>query len=215
MPADTDIGNMALSRLGTRATIADLSENSTEARQVNLWYATVRDDLLGMLDWTFNRVTQPLASSGTPPDRWAYELRLSVGLPEDAGASTSAAGAGPAGTAWPCPSRSRPTAPTRSFVQRGLANAVFGQRVTDPTRFTPAFVLAFVDCLAAAIALADHPEGRPRRAAGRPGTGQRSSRRWPTAPTSSPPTERFQVAKSLAVRGYEDGPLAYLSGAWR
>jgi len=32
MPTDTDIANMALSRLGTRATIADLSENSTEAR---------------------------------------------------------------------------------------------------------------------------------------------------------------------------------------
>ncbi len=71
MPADTDIGNMALSRLGTRATIADLTENSTEARQINLWYATVRDDLQSLVDWNFNRVSQALAASGTPPARWA------------------------------------------------------------------------------------------------------------------------------------------------
>ncbi|TBR28110.1 MAG: hypothetical protein EPO10_14715, partial [Reyranella sp.] len=71
MPADTDIGNMALSRLGTRATIADLTENSTEARQLNLWYATVRDELQSLVDWNFNRVSQALAASGTPPARWA------------------------------------------------------------------------------------------------------------------------------------------------
>ena len=71
MPADTDIGNMALSRLGTRATIADLTENSTEARQINLWYATVRDELQSLVDWNFNRVTQALAASGTPPARWS------------------------------------------------------------------------------------------------------------------------------------------------
>jgi len=71
MPADTDIGNMALSRLGTRATIADLTENSTEARQINLWYTTVRDELQSLVDWNFNRVTQALAPSGSPPARWA------------------------------------------------------------------------------------------------------------------------------------------------
>jgi hypothetical protein len=27
-------------------------------------------------------------------------------------------------------------------------------------------------------------------------------------------TERFQVAESLAVRGYEDAPLAWLNVAW-
>ena len=42
--AEVDLCNRARSRLGTRATIADLSENSTEARQIKLWYATVRDD---------------------------------------------------------------------------------------------------------------------------------------------------------------------------
>ena len=86
MPADTDIANMALSRLGTRATIADLSENSTEARQINLWYATVRDDLQSLVDWNFNRVSQALAASGHPAGALGLELRLSVGLPEDAAA---------------------------------------------------------------------------------------------------------------------------------
>ncbi|HQS17263.1 hypothetical protein [Reyranella sp.] len=151
MPADTDIGNMALSRLGTRATIADLTENSTEARQINLWYATVRDELQSLVDWNFNRVTQALAASGTPPARWAS----SYAYPSDClrmrrlefGAST---------WLWGEPARGFEIASNGSatflYCNEDRVTAVFAQRVVDPARFTPGFTLAFVDCLAAAIA---------------------------------------------------------------
>lgn len=151
MPAETDIANMALSRLGTRATIADLTENSTEARQISLWYATVRDELQSLVDWNFNRVSQALASSGTPPARWAS----SYAYPSDClkmrrldfGTVSWAAG-DPASDFEIASDGSG----TFLYCNEDRVSAVYAQRVTDPARFTPGFVLALVDCLAAAVA---------------------------------------------------------------
>ena len=151
MPADTDIGNMALSRLGTRATIADLTENSTEARQINLWYAPVRDELQSLVDWNFNRVTQALAASGTPPARWS----ASYAYPSDClrmrrldfGASNWRSGEPATGFEIASNGSS-----TFLYCNEDRVTAIYAQRVVDPARFTPGFILAFVDCLAAAIA---------------------------------------------------------------
>lgn len=152
MASDVDIGNMALSRLGTRATIADLTENSTEARQINLWYATVRDDLQSMIDWNFNRVSQALAASGTPPARWAYSYAYPTDCLKirrlDFGSSCWVEG----DPAIPFEIASDGTNQLL-FCNDNVANAVFAQRVADPARFSPSFILAFVDCLAGAIAL--------------------------------------------------------------
>ena len=214
MATDTDIGNMALSRLGTRATIADLTENSTEARQINLWYATVRDDLLGMLDWNFNRVSQPLASSGTPPDRWAY----SYAYPSDCLKMWRLDFGSWYWTRWNGMAIPFEIASdgTNQFLlcNDAIANSVYSQRVTDPNRFSPAFVLAFVDCLAAAVALpitqkGDLAERLARRAQ------DRVEKAMVDSANEQSTTDRFQVAESLAVRGYEDGPLAWLNGIWR
>lgn len=200
MPADTDIGNMALSRLGTRATIADLTENSTEARQINLWYATVRDELLSLVDWNFNRVTQALAASGTPPARWS----ASYAYPSDClrmrrlefGAST---------WMWGEPARDFEIASNGSgtflYCNEDRVTAVFAQRVVDPVRFPPGFVLAFVDCLAAAIAhaitqKADLAERLARRAQDRI---ERAIADSANEGMSGDNVER--VTQSLAVRG--------------
>lgn len=200
MPADTDIGNMALSRLGTRATITDLTENSTEARQINLWYATVRDELLSLVDWNFNRVTQALAASGTPPARWS----ASYAYPSDClrmrrlefGAST---------WMWGEPARDFEIASNGSgtflYCNEDRVTAVFAQRVVDPVRFPPGFVLAFVDCLAAAIAhaitqKADVAERLARRAQDRI---ERAIADSANEGMSGDNVER--VTQSLAVRG--------------
>ncbi|MFN4018037.1 MAG: hypothetical protein ACK4JB_22050 [Reyranella sp.] len=215
MATDIDIANMALSRLGTRATVADLSENSTEAREINRWYETIRDDLLGMLDWNFNRVSQPLASSGTPPTRWGY----SYAYPADCLKIWRLDfGSGWSWTRWngmaiPFEIASDGTNPFL-YCNDAVANAVYSQRVTDPSRFSSAFVLAFVDCLAAAVALpitqkADLAERLARHAQDRVEKAQADSANERSS------TERFEVAESLAVRGFEDGPLAYLNGSWR
>lgn len=152
MSTDVDIGNMALSRLGTRATIAALDENSTEARALNTHYTTVRDGLLRARNWGFARVTRALALSGTAPTRWLYSyalpsgclnfLKIDDGFPADD---------------IPDPSRISKeigSDGSSSFLWTNQPEAVgiFTQRVTDPNRMDPLFVVAFVDGLAAAVA---------------------------------------------------------------
>jgi hypothetical protein len=202
MPTDTDIANMALSRLGTRATIADLTENSTEARQINLWYATVRDELQSLIDWNFNRVSLALAASGTPPARWASSYaypsdclrmrRLDFG-----------------GASWVCgsPATGFEIASNGSatflYCNEDQVSAVYAQRVTDPARFTPGFVLAFVDCLAASVAhaitqKAELAERLARRAQERIERAMADS-----ANEGLVPGDMERLPQSLAVRGFD------------
>lgn len=202
MPTDTDIANMALSRLGTRATVADLAENSTEARQINLWYATVRDELQSLVDWNFNRVSLALAASGTPPARWASSYaypsdclrmrRLDFG-----------------GASWVCgsPATGFEIASNGSatflYCNEDQVSAVYAQRVTDAARFTPGFVLAFVDCLAASVAHAitqktDLAERLARRAQDRVERAIADS-----ANEGLMPDEMNRLPQSLAVRGFD------------
>lgn len=214
MATDVDIANMVCGRLGTRATIADLSENSTEAREISRWYETIRDDLQGMLDFNFNRVTRALSSSGTPPARWGYSYAYP---PDCLKIWRLDFGSGWCWTRWNGMAIPFEIASdgTNQFLycNDSITTAVFGQRVTDPARFSPAFVLAFVDCLAAATALAitqkaDLAERLARHAQ------DRVEKAMADSANEQSSTERFQVAESLAVRGFEDGPLAWLGG-WR
>lgn len=67
------ICNLALSRLGTRATIAALDESSPEARICNANYADCRDTLLRDYDWNFSRRVETLAlRDETPPTGWSF-----------------------------------------------------------------------------------------------------------------------------------------------
>ncbi|MBX3502795.1 MAG: hypothetical protein KF889_25400 [Alphaproteobacteria bacterium] len=67
------ICNLALSRLGTRDTIASLDEASVEARICKANYTQVRDELLREFDWNFARRVETLAlRSETAPTGWSY-----------------------------------------------------------------------------------------------------------------------------------------------
>jgi len=202
MPTDTDIGNMALSRLGARATIADLTENSTEARQINLWYATVRDEIQSLIDWNFNRVTQALAASGTPPARWS----TSYAYPSDC---LRMRRLDFGGASWVCgsPATGFEIASNGSatflYCNEDQVSAVYAQRVTDPARFTPGFVLAFVDCLAASVAhaitqKAELAERLARRAQERIERAMADS-----ANEGLVPGDMERLPQSLAVRGFD------------
>lgn len=57
MSSETEVANLALSKIGTRSTIASLTEDSNEARAINLIYTNVRDQVLGMAFWNFARKT--------------------------------------------------------------------------------------------------------------------------------------------------------------
>lgn len=70
MPSETSICNRALQLVGTRSTIADLSEDSNEAINCRMVYADTRDELLGKAFWNFAKKTALMSllksAPGTP-----------------------------------------------------------------------------------------------------------------------------------------------------
>lgn len=70
MATEVSICNRALQSIGTRTSIAALTESSTEARNCNLIYADTRDEILGMAFWNFAKKTGYLgllkSAPGTP-----------------------------------------------------------------------------------------------------------------------------------------------------
>jgi hypothetical protein len=88
--AEVDICNEALSVMGSRSTIASLSENSAEAIQCNLRFETIRDQLFRLAHWGFakkygtaamlksapgtteNTDAQGVWSNDWPPPPWLY-----------------------------------------------------------------------------------------------------------------------------------------------
>ncbi|HVJ40145.1 MAG TPA: hypothetical protein VM639_01560 [Dongiaceae bacterium] len=66
------IANLSLSRIGTRSSIADLAEDSPEARGFNTIYEQARDETLDAVDWGFARARRYLADLGKPPPDWQY-----------------------------------------------------------------------------------------------------------------------------------------------
>ena len=92
MTSTTDIANRALSAIGTRSTIASLTENSNEARQCNILLQPIRQELLRLAPWNcatnYNNLSVICAAPGTPenpsvgtttwdkgipPPPWSYE----------------------------------------------------------------------------------------------------------------------------------------------
>lgn len=67
MSSDTQVANLALAKIGTRSTIASLTEDSNEARAINLIYENTRDQVLGMAFWNFARKTANLSVLKTAP----------------------------------------------------------------------------------------------------------------------------------------------------
>lgn len=84
MASDTDIVNRALAAIGTRTTIASFLEPSNEAKQANLLYIPLRDELLRLAPWncctTYNVLQFISAAPGTPenpsqsPSLWNKSL---------------------------------------------------------------------------------------------------------------------------------------------
>lgn len=84
MISEVDICNQALAAMGTRSTITSLLENSVEAKNCNMQYASTRDQLLRCAPWGFCKRTEVLAllkaAPGTPefigtvPTEWSNDL---------------------------------------------------------------------------------------------------------------------------------------------
>jgi len=209
MPTDVDIANMALSRLGTRATIASLTENSTEARAISTWYTAIRDDLLRAADWNFSRVYLSLATSGTPPDRWAY----SYAYPSDCLKIWSFDIGLPAYMQTIPPLYEVASDGTDRLIYTNLspATAVYCQRVLDPNRMDPDFVTAFAVALAAAVAL---PITQKADTAARMHAMARDILETAIAHSANEQitAERFRLAESLNVRNTQTD-VRFIDGA--
>jgi len=98
MTTEVDIVNRALQIIGTRTTVASLTEQSNEAIQANIILEPLRDALLRMAPWNcatiFNNLVLITATPGTPenpttgptttwlpgipPPPWAYEYQYPV-----------------------------------------------------------------------------------------------------------------------------------------
>lgn len=73
MASKVALCNLALSYLGTKATIAAMDENSTEASVCSTHFDAVRDSLLAEFDWNFARRVEVMAlRSETAPAGWSY-----------------------------------------------------------------------------------------------------------------------------------------------
>lgn len=81
MASSTEICNLALKHLGVGKAIANLTEQSTEARLANSFYVTVRDATLRDFNWPFatknsapGLVTE-IGDALHPTDEWQYAYR--------------------------------------------------------------------------------------------------------------------------------------------
>lgn len=85
MTAVVDIANRALSSIGTRSQIADMSEDSNEARNCKLLLEPLRDELLRMAPWncafTFNNLSLICSAPGTPENTSAGNSTWDKGIP--------------------------------------------------------------------------------------------------------------------------------------
>jgi hypothetical protein len=92
MTTEVEVANRALQMIGTRTTIASLTENSPEARQCSIAMEAIRDELLRMAPWNCATNYLPLSllcaapgtpenpsagtntwQKGTPAPPWTYE----------------------------------------------------------------------------------------------------------------------------------------------
>lgn len=85
MTSVVDIANRALSSIGTRSQIADISEDSNEARSCKLLLEPLRDELLRMAPWNcamnFANLSLICSAPGTPENPTAGATTWDKGIP--------------------------------------------------------------------------------------------------------------------------------------
>lgn len=147
MASDVDIANLALSNLGQKANISSLDppEGSAHAETLAIFFPIVRDRLLQRHNWTWATKRQALASLTSDIEHWSH----AYALPSD----------------YLKAQRLLPELPLDDnqgvpyIIENGVLYAnepravlVYTFRQTDTTQWSPLFVNAMADGLAAAAA---------------------------------------------------------------
>jgi len=140
---ETDVANMALSRLGEKR-ISAISENSPSAISCRTHYEAVRDSLLRAHPWNFAAARASLSATDTPAFKWAYAytlpadfLRLSTFNGIEAAMATA----------------DYRIEGGELLTDEETAKITYVRQVTDPTQFDSLFVEVIVFRLASAIAM--------------------------------------------------------------
>ena len=164
MASEIDICNLALAHLGDTATIASLSppEGSAQAEHCAGFYPVARDSLLEMHSWGFatKRVQLALLTSGWPEWTYAYAqpadaLNVIAILPPESTDDYSTGVPDSAGGSYvPQPFCCEINDSGAPVIYTDQADAVlrYSATVTDPTRFSPLFVMALSWHLASMLA---------------------------------------------------------------
>lgn len=156
MTSIISICNLALSRLGTRASIASIDEASVEARLCKAAYANCRDALLRDFDWGFARRIETLAERAeAPPAGWSHVYSLPNRCARFRGLWTGAPRAGaPADWALGNIADTGGNDAVAVFANTAQATGLYTRIVDNVELFSASFVHALSWRLAEMIALA-------------------------------------------------------------
>lgn len=137
MSSEVEIGNMALGGIGVSHEISSLAEASSEAEQVNRFYAATRNELLRDLSPQFARRYVALALVASEPnDDWAYSYRY----PSDCLRALRIVDGNRVQTAripWEIASD---TSGKLIYTDQDDAKLRYIARIEDPEQFDPSFV---------------------------------------------------------------------------
>lgn len=148
-----EICNLALSRLGTRASIASIDEASVEARLCKAGYANCRDALLRDFDWSFARRIETLAERGEdPPPGWSHVYSLPNRCVRFRGL-WNGPGAAPADWALGSIADSAGDDALAVFTNTTQATGIYTRAIENTELFSASFVQALSWRLAEMIAL--------------------------------------------------------------
>jgi hypothetical protein len=170
MASEVDIANLALGHLGDNATVASLDppEGSAQAEHCAQFYPIARDSLLELHAWNFATRRVTLSALTNAWSQWDYAyakpadcVRVLAVIPSDAtddystvtGFSTNGLPL-PGGTDVPQPYAVEINDDLSEVILTDQAEATlrYVARITDPTKFSPLFVMALSHHLASMLA---------------------------------------------------------------
>ena len=148
------IGNFALSNVGAGSTIESFTEDSAEAKEIDLWYEWSRLVVLEKFDWSFARVRRVLTPHADAPPEGLWGFRYQY--PADAVRIRRLVNPlGPKADVIPMDIELSLDGLTKTILTNlSAASAVYTLDLNTTSLFSPHFVDAFAARLGAQIAFA-------------------------------------------------------------
>ena len=152
MSSQVQIAKLALQHIGDRYDIADITEESVEAEQINLVFDDTRDELLRRFPWRFaKKYVSPATLDVTVPGLWDYAYQYPTDAVKVRGITNSLGF-----DAEPIKFEVALLTDNTKVILTDEENAelFYTARITDTTRFDPEFTMAFSFLLASRICMA-------------------------------------------------------------